>query len=307
MGQLDGIREHQVAAEGGEKLRAGPDPLLQLRGGLRTPGLRRQGRHEDPENRGEPAPPRLTRTQLREGVGDAQPGLRPRPHLLSPEARGRARRGEMGARELGRGARRHRRPHQRGDTGGAAKRRHLPRGTPRRGRLHVQDARRLGRGRPQQPHQRVQFLRPHRPVPLERVGQAVSRFHERRRHPAHQQPPRHGPLLQPLGPAHHRGADERGQAHRHRPQALQHGGEGRLLAARLQRHRERDSARHRALPARYRTVRRSVRRGVDELDRIHADRPPRRGGELRELRRETETRIRGVHLRVRGGGDGRIR
>ena len=63
----------------------------------------------DPEVRGQPRAPRQPRPQLREGAGDPEPGRGPRAHPLPAEARRAAGRRPVGARHLGRGARRHRR------------------------------------------------------------------------------------------------------------------------------------------------------------------------------------------------------
>jgi anaerobic selenocysteine-containing dehydrogenase len=75
--------------------------------------------------------------------------------ILYPLKRvGEARRGQVEARLLGRGDRRHR-PEDAPVPRQAARRHHVPRGAPRRGRLHQPDHPVLGRRRPQQPHQHL--------------------------------------------------------------------------------------------------------------------------------------------------------
>ncbi len=77
-------RREGASSQGREALHARPDHLLQLRVGLRAAGLRGPRRPVDQEARGQPGAPRVTRSQLREGPGDRQPGQRPRadPHPL---------------------------------------------------------------------------------------------------------------------------------------------------------------------------------------------------------------------------------
>ena len=76
--------------------------------------------------------------------------------ILYPLKRGgHARRGPLGARVVGRGARRHRRPHPQGARRGTAERGDVPRRPARRGRLHRARARGLGRRRPQLAHQHL--------------------------------------------------------------------------------------------------------------------------------------------------------
>ncbi len=104
---------------------------------------------------GNPEHPGSPRAQLREGAGDAQPGDRPGPYPLPAQARRRARRGQVGAGRLGRGARRHRRAHPQGHRREPAQRGDVPRRPARRGRLHRAHPRRLGRGRAQLAHEHL--------------------------------------------------------------------------------------------------------------------------------------------------------
>ena len=80
------------------------------------PPLRRQSRAS-----------RQPRPQLRQGAGDAQSSDRSRAHSLSVEACRQARRRQVGAGQLGRSARRHRRPGAQGAARRAAQRNHVPR------------------------------------------------------------------------------------------------------------------------------------------------------------------------------------
>ena len=108
-----------------------------------------------PEVRGQPRASRLARPQLRQGAGDASTRS-PTPTGSSIRCAGReARRGPVGAGQLGRGARRHRGAHPRGDHRGPPERDHVPRRPARRGRLHRAGAGQLGRGRPQLAHQHL--------------------------------------------------------------------------------------------------------------------------------------------------------
>ncbi len=93
----------RVAAPGREALHAGAHDLLQLRGGLRAAGLRRQGHDAGPQVRGQPAAPRLARPQLRQGARHHQPDPRPGADPV-PAASGRARaaRGDWSRVTLGR-------------------------------------------------------------------------------------------------------------------------------------------------------------------------------------------------------------
>ena len=161
----------------------------------------------DPQVRGQPRAPRLARPQLRQGPGDAQPDQRPRPHPLPAEARRRARRGQVGAGLLGRGARRHRRPHPQGDRRRSGRTRSCTTSagpgedgfTERvlaawgvdghNSHTNVCSAgARAG-------YAAVVRHRPAEPRPRQRRG-----------HPAGQLAPRDRPLLQPARPAHHGGA-----------------------------------------------------------------------------------------------------
>ncbi len=137
-------------------LHARPDDLLQLRVGVRPARLRR------PRDARRSASSRATPSTRARAGATAPRGRRPSTRSPTPTASSirssaPATRGE-GRWErvsLGRGARRHRRPHPHGDRRGAPQRGHVPRRPARRGRLHRARARRLGRRRPQLAHQHL--------------------------------------------------------------------------------------------------------------------------------------------------------
>ena len=89
MGSLDGVRRRRLAAEGAARVHDRADRLLQLRGGLRADGLRGPRDVRDPQARGQPAPSRQPRPQLREGPGDDQPDQGPRADPVPAAAQGR--------------------------------------------------------------------------------------------------------------------------------------------------------------------------------------------------------------------------
>ena len=92
--------------------------------------------------------------------------------------------GRVGARDVGRGARRHRRPDPQGDPRGPPPRADVPRRPSRRGRLRQPRAAGVGRRRPQQPHQRLLVVGAARAFPLDRRRSAVARLRERADDPA---------------------------------------------------------------------------------------------------------------------------
>ena len=149
------LRREGAPAQGAARVHADPDHLLQLRVGVRPARPRGQGRPVDHQGRGQPGPPRLARPQLRQGAGDDQPGQRPGADPAPAAAGRRARRGQLGAGQLGRGARRHRRPDPAGHHRGPARRGGVPRRPARRGRLRRAVPAGVGRRRAQQPHQHL--------------------------------------------------------------------------------------------------------------------------------------------------------
>src|SRR5581483_9671766 len=104
VGPLGGVRVERLAAQGGAGVQPGADDLLQLRGGLRAAGVRRQGDAGDPQAGGQPVSPGQPRAELRQGAGDAEPGERPGADPVPAAAGGAARRRAVGAGLLGRGA-----------------------------------------------------------------------------------------------------------------------------------------------------------------------------------------------------------
>ena len=89
--------------------------------------LRRQGRPDDHQARGQPGAPRLARPQLRQGPGHDQPDQRPGADPVPAAPGRRPRRGPVGAGHLGRSARRHRQPDPGGDRRRPPRRGDLPR------------------------------------------------------------------------------------------------------------------------------------------------------------------------------------
>ncbi len=67
LGRLGRLRVRELAEKGAPALLAGADDVLQLRGGVRPAGVRRQGDVRGPQARGQPAAPGESRAQLREG------------------------------------------------------------------------------------------------------------------------------------------------------------------------------------------------------------------------------------------------
>ena len=125
---------------------------------LRAARLRRQAdRSQIQKFEGNPVHPGQPRPQLRQGPGHAQPGARTRSaSAIRCERAGARGGGQVGARDVGRGARRHRRAHPQGARRGPAEGGHVPR-RPAGPRARLPAARlpRLGHRRPQQPHQRL--------------------------------------------------------------------------------------------------------------------------------------------------------
>ena len=154
----------------------------------------------------------------------------------------------MGARDLGRGARRHRRAHPEGAGRGPAEGGHVPpRAAGPRADLPAARLPCLGHRRPQQPHQRLLGLRARGLRLLARARPALARSQQGALHPAALLASRGRPLLQPARPADHRRQDGGRQVLRagHAPQ--QHRLDGRLLALALAGHRGRAAPGHRAL------------------------------------------------------------
>ena len=226
-----------------------PDDLLQLRGGVRAPRVRRQGDGAHREVRGQPGPSRQPRAELRQGAGDAQPDQRSRAHPLPAAAEGQARRRRVGARDVGRGARRHRRAHPRRAGRGAAEGGHVPRrAAGPRARLSAARAPGLGHRRAQQPHERVLGGRAGRLRVLDGARPAVARPRERAVHAAPVLPPRDRALLQPARAADHRGQDAGREDLRDRHAPVEHGVDGRLVALAVAGHGSGAAARDRAHP-----------------------------------------------------------
>ena len=231
-------------------LPARPDHLLQLRVRLRPARLRRQGDLADPQVRGQPRAPGLAGPQLRQGPGDDQPGLRPRPHPVPAEARGRARRGPVGAHHLGRGA------------GRASPR---ASGAAFREGRHNEVIYHVGRPGDDGYIERVlaawgidghnshtNICSCGAPDRVRSSGWASTGPpgpRQRQRDPADLRAPRGRPLLQPARAAHHRGQAARGQAHRARPAPVEHRDACRPLAVAVARQRGRDPPGHRQPPA----------------------------------------------------------
>ena len=170
---------------------------------------------------GNPEHPGLARPQLRQRPGDAQPDHRPRSHPLSAAARRRARRGQVGAGELGRRARRHRRR--------ASARRSSRTGRTRSCITSAGPARTASPNACSPPGASTATTRtptsarqrrPRRLPVLDGARPAQPGPRQRQSHPADQRAPRVGPLLQPARPARHRGQGERREADRLRHAAL---------------------------------------------------------------------------------------
>ena len=146
-------------------------------------------------------------------------------------------------------------------------------GRPGRGRLRRAVPAGLGRGRAQQPHQRLLGRRPARPDAVGRLRPALPRPRQRQGHPAAVQPPGDRPLLQPARPADPGGQAGRGQAGRRRPADVEHRQPRRRLAGAVAGQRGGDPARRRLLPAAHPADRRAVPAPLVQL----ADLPARSG------------------------------
>ncbi len=305
LGRLGRARLEGVAATGRAAVDARPDDVLQLRVGLRPARLRRPRDARGAQVRGQPGAPRLAWAQLRQGPGHAEPdqGSRPDPPPASPSRRSRRR--KLGARLLGRGARRHRRAHPPGDRRRAAERGHVPRRQARRGRVHGAGAGRLGRRRSQLPHEHLLELRPGRLPLLDGARPPEPRPRERGRDPARLGPPRVGALLQPPRPAHHRRQGSGRQADRARHAALEHGDARGLVGLAVARIGGRDPARDRGPPHPQRRLRPRVRAALVELAGVPDLRAARCRADLRELRGRARGALRRVHVRARRARVGR--
>ena len=221
--------------------------------------------------------------------------------ILFPLKRaGQARREPLAARLLGRGPRRHRAAHPQGDRREAQQRGDVPRGPPRRGRLHRARPRRLGRRRPQLAHEHLLVGGARRLPVVDGLRPPEPRPRERRRHPAHQLAPRVRALLQPARPAGHGGEEERGEADRARHAALEHRDPRRPLARALAGHRAGDPPRDREPPDPERPLRPRVRAALVELAGV-----PRGGATRSEpatfeaFERALRAALRRVHVRLR--------
>ncbi len=212
----------RLAAAGRAPLSAGPHDLFQLRIRLRPARLRRPRDPGGAEVRRQSRAPGLAGAQLRQGSRHPEPGDGPRPHPLPAAPCRTARRGEVGANLLGRGARRPRGAHPQGDRRAPPERDHVPRRAAGRGWLHRAHPRRLGSGRPQLSHQHLLRGRARRLRALVRHRPAQPRSRPRPGDPAGELAPRDRPLLQSARPAHHGGEGQRRQARRLRHPPLQH-------------------------------------------------------------------------------------
>ena len=178
---------------------------------------------------GNPEHPGSRGRNCAKGPGNAEPGQRPRQDPLSAAQGRRPRRGTLGARLLGRGPGRSRRPHPARDRRRSGQRGDVSRRPARRGRLRRAGPGGLGRRRPQLAHERLLELGPSRLSLLDGARPPEPRPREREGHPPHQRPPRVGPLLQPARPACDRRQGERREADRLRHAALQHRDARRLV------------------------------------------------------------------------------
>ena len=299
LGRLGRARFARVAEARRAPLHARADHVLQLRVGLRPSRLRRQGLPRDPQVRGQSRASRLSRPELRQGAGDAEPGVRSAPHPPSSEAQRRARRGEVAARLLGRGARRHRGAHPSRDPGGQAQRGRLSRRSAGRGRLHRARARRMGPRRPQLAHQHLLVERTRRLSLLDGARPAEPGLRERRRHRADQRAPRVGTLLQSPRAADHRGEEARREDHRLRRASLEHRHARRLLGLAVSGNRAGDPPGDRRPSDPPPALRSRVRAALVELARVHAREASRPRADVRELRARARTTLRELHVRVR--------
>ncbi len=179
-----------------------------------------------------------------QGPGDNEPAPVRRPRALPDETQGPARLQPVGAHDLGRSARDIRRADPKSNPGGARRGGHVPRGAPWARRLHGARAAGLGSGWAQLPHQHLFGRSPLGIFPLAGRRPALTGLRERPLHPAHLRPPGGRPLLQPARATDHRSQDGRCQAHRGRPQALEHGLVCRLMACPASRHRGRSAPGH---------------------------------------------------------------
>ena len=244
VGQPRRVRREGAAAQGGPRVHAGADDLLQLRVGLRAAGLRRQGRPA------RSASSRATRsTPARRGrncakgpatinqINDPERILYPL-RRVGERGAGQWERVHAGTRRSTTSPRRIRAAYRRGPP----RRGHVPRRPARRGRLRRAGAAGLGRRRAQQPHQHLLVRRAARLRALGRLRPPVARPRQRQVHPAALLAPGDRPLLQPARPADHGGQAGRRQAGRDGPAAVQHRLAWPTLAAAVARHRGRGPA-----------------------------------------------------------------
>ena len=110
VGRLRRLRVDELAEEGPAALLDHPDHLLQLRVGVRPPRLRRQGDADRPQVRGQPAPSRAAAAAPAPRASSRRTRSRiPIASSIRCSATGARGDGRVGARDVGRGARRHRR------------------------------------------------------------------------------------------------------------------------------------------------------------------------------------------------------
>ena len=262
-----------------------PHHLLQLRGGLRAPRLRRQetltiqkfeGNPEHPGSRGRNcAKGPATLNQVEDPERIRYPLKR-----VGPRGGGQWQRvswdevlDDIAARI------------RKALVEGRAQRGHVPRRAPGpRARLPPADHARLGDRRAQLAHQRLLRVRPRRLRVLERPRPAVARPRQRPVHPAAVLAPRDRPLLQSPRPADHRGEEAGRQDLRDRHPPQQHRVDGRLVAVAVAGDRGGDAPRD--VPAHHRRapLRSRVPAPLGQLGRV----PPRgasgQAADLRDLR-----------------------
>ena len=305
MGQLCRLRVDELAEEGSARLLDHSDDLLQLRVGVRPPRIRRQTVDDRPEGRGQPGPPRKPGAHLREGGRHPEPARRSGSDSVPAEARRRARRGPVGARVVGGGAHRDRGADPQRDRGRPPARADVPRRAARRRRLHEPRPAGLGHRRPQQPYERLLFVRAARALSLDGRRSAFARLRQRAHDPPPVVAPRNGPLFQSTRPADHGGAVRRRDDHHDRSPSLEHLREGEPLAAGLFRHRGRAAPGDRPHSPGGGSLRQGFRPVVGELGGLPSRDLSGRTGHLRTLHPGARGGVRAVHAGVRRAGDRR--